>query len=165
MAAGLVVLGCGWIAQRHATAARRLRLPLVFASRDAARARDFARRYRAVAAHGGYAEAVRDDHADAVIVCTPHDRHLADVRLALDAGKHVLVEKPIARTLEEADEMIAAAVAAGRVRSEEHTSELQSLTNLVCRLLLEKTNNCRSALTAVPPASCSPWPRCSTSYS
>ena len=115
MAAGLVVLGCGWIAQRHATAARRLRLPLVFASRDAARARDFARRYRAVAAHGGYAEAVRDDHADAVIVCTPHDRHLADVRLALDAGKHVLVEKPIARTLEEADEMIAAAVAAGRV--------------------------------------------------
>src|SRR5262249_61879712 len=32
------------------------------------------------------------------------------------------------------------APAAGRRRSEEHTSELQSLTNLVCRLLLEKTN-------------------------
>src|SRR5258706_6793743 len=29
----------------------------------------------------------------------------------------------------------------GRTRSEEHTSELQSLTNLVCRLLLEKKNN------------------------
>src|SRR5258706_6997289 len=29
----------------------------------------------------------------------------------------------------------------GRLRSEEHTSELQSLTNLVCRLLLEKKNN------------------------
>jgi len=37
------------------------------------------------------------------------------VRLALDAGKHVLVEKPIARTLAETDEMIAAAGAAGRV--------------------------------------------------
>ena len=115
MTAGLVVLGCGWIAQRHAAAARRLRLPLVFASRDATRARDFARRYRAVAAHGDYGEAVSDDRADAVIVCTPHDRHLADVRLALDAGKHVLVEKPIARTLGETDEMIAAAAAAGRV--------------------------------------------------
>src|SRR5438046_7938043 len=34
----------------------------------------------------------------------------------------------------------------GRVRSEEHTSELQSLTNLVCRLLLEKKNNNRSNL-------------------
>ena len=115
MTAGLVVLGCGWIAQRHATAARRLRLPLVFASRDAARARAFARRYRAVAAYGDYGEAIGDEHADAVIVCTPHDRHLADVRLALDAGKHVLVEKPIARTLAETDEMIAAARAAGRV--------------------------------------------------
>lgn len=115
MASGLVVLGCGWIAQRHATAARRRRLPLVVASRDAARARAFARRYRAVAAYGDYAEAVRDERADAVIVCTPHDRHLIDVRLALDAGKHVLVEKPIARTLGESDEMIAAARAAGRI--------------------------------------------------
>src|SRR2546430_7189896 len=33
----------------------------------------------------------------------------------------------------------------GAVRSEEHTSELQSQSNLVCRLLLEKKNNCRSA--------------------
>src|SRR5258706_1438932 len=32
-------------------------------------------------------------------------------------------------------------------RSEEHTSELQSLTNLVCRLLLEKKNSCQSRLT------------------
>src|SRR5437867_787826 len=115
MTSGLVVLGCGWIAQRHAAAARRLRLPLVFASRDPARARTFARRYGFVAAYADYGDAVRDERADAVIVCTPHDRHLADVRLALDAGKHVLVEKPIARTLGETDEMIAAAAAAGRV--------------------------------------------------
>src|SRR5258706_8562955 len=35
-------------------------------------------------------------------------------------------------------------------RSEEHTSELQSLTNLVCRLLLEKKNNRPTALTGCP---------------
>ena len=115
MPSGLVVLGCGWIAQRHAAAARRLRLPLIFASRDVARARAFARRYRALAAYGNYAEAVRDPRADGVIVCTPHDRHAADVRLALDAGKHVLVEKPIARTLAEADDMIGAAESVRRV--------------------------------------------------
>jgi predicted dehydrogenase len=38
---------------------------------------------------------------------------VADTRLALEAGRHVLVEKPIARTLEEAEEMIAAAARAG----------------------------------------------------
>jgi len=113
-ARGLVLLGCGWIARRHAAAARRLGIPLVFASRDIGRARDFARHFRGVAAYGSYAEALRDPHASGAVVCTPHDRHLADVRLALDADKHVLVEKPISRTIEEADAMIEAASRAGR---------------------------------------------------
>src|SRR5688572_31206972 len=39
---------------------------------------------------------------------------------------------------------------AGRPRSEEHTSELQSQSNLVCRLLLEKKKNTRSDLTLAP---------------
>src|SRR5207302_213710 len=64
---------------------------------------------------GSYEEATRDPRAAGAIVCTPHDRHLADARLALDAGLHVLVEKPIAPTLEEADHMIAAARSAGRI--------------------------------------------------
>ena len=50
----LVVLGCGWIARRHAAAARRLRLPLIFASRDVARARAYAREFGGVGAYGGY---------------------------------------------------------------------------------------------------------------
>ncbi|HXG17084.1 MAG TPA: Gfo/Idh/MocA family oxidoreductase [Calidithermus sp.] len=115
MPTGLVILGCGWIALRHAAAARRLGLDLVFASRDLGRARAYARRFGARAAYGSYAEGVRDPRAAGVVVCTPHDRHLADARLALDAGRHVLVEKPIARTLEEADEMVEAARRAGRV--------------------------------------------------
>src|SRR5256885_8844413 len=40
-----------------------------------------------------------------------------------------------------------------RVRSEEHTSELQSPCNLVCRLLLEKKNNVTPGPSAAPPAS------------
>ena len=111
----LVVLGCGHIARRHAAAARRLGIPIVFGSRDAARARAYARTYRGIAAFGSYEEALADSRAGAVIVCTPHDRHLGDTLSALRAGKHVLVEKPIARTLEEADAMIDAARAADRV--------------------------------------------------
>src|SRR5438270_6511382 len=38
----------------------------------------------------------------------------------------------------------------GRVRSEEHTSELQSQSNLVCRLLLEKKNNKRKNIRLIP---------------
>jgi predicted dehydrogenase len=115
MATGLVILGCGWIALRHAAAARRLGWPLIFASRDPSRARAYARRFGGIAAYSAYEEALADPRGRAAVVCTPHDRHLPDTRLALEAGKHVLVEKPIARTLEEADAMIAAADKAGRV--------------------------------------------------
>jgi UDP-N-acetyl-2-amino-2-deoxyglucuronate dehydrogenase len=111
----LVIVGCGWIARRHAAAARTLGMPLVFASRDLARARAYAREFGAVAAYGAYDEALRHPDARGAVICTPHDRHLDDVLAALHAGCHVLVEKPIARTLDEADRMIAAAVRVGRV--------------------------------------------------
>jgi predicted dehydrogenase len=112
---GLVVFGCGWIARRHAVAARRLGVPLLVASRDLAKARAFAREFGAADAFGAYADAARDPRAEAVVICTPHDRHCADTLAALGAGLHVLVEKPIAPTIAEADRMIAAARDAGRV--------------------------------------------------
>src|SRR5204863_8001529 len=56
-----------------------------------------------------------DARARGAIVCTPHDRHVDDVMQALAADRHVLVEKPLARTLDEADRMIAASASAGRV--------------------------------------------------
>jgi predicted dehydrogenase len=111
----LVVLGCGWIARRHASAARRLHLPVIFASRDLARARAYAREFGGIAAYGDYTEALRDPRVQAAVVCTPHDRHLADVLAALAADRHVLVEKPLACALEDADHMIDAAARAGRV--------------------------------------------------
>jgi predicted dehydrogenase len=111
----LAILGCGRIARRHARAARRLRrqVSLAFASREPARARAYAREFGAVAAFGAYEDAVRDPRVAGVIICTPHDRHLPDALLALAHGRHVLMEKPIARTLDEADRMIDAARAAG----------------------------------------------------
>ena len=112
---GLLILGCGWIARRHAAAARRLRIPVIFASRDVERARRYAQAFRGVAAYGDYAEALADVRAAGVVICTPHDRHRADALEAFAAGKHVLLEKPLARTLDEGDAIIAAAGEAGRV--------------------------------------------------
>lgn len=110
----VVIVGCGRIARRHAAAGRRLGIPLIFASRDLARARAYAKAFRGVAAFGSYAEAFGDPRASGAIICTPHDRHVDDGLAALSAGKHVLVEKPIACTLEDADRMIAAAADSGR---------------------------------------------------
>src|SRR5947209_1455218 len=111
----LVIVGCGWIARRHARAAQRLGIPTIFVSRDAGKARAYAKEFRGVAAFESQAEALRDRRAAAVVVCTPHDRHLDDVLGALRAGKDVLVEKPITRTLDEADRMIEAAGTAGQI--------------------------------------------------
>lgn len=113
----IAILGCGWIARRHAAAARRLRpaVDLAFASRSGTRARAYAREFGGVAAFEGYEGAVRDPRVTAAIVCTPHDRHLGDTLQALGHDRHVLVEKPIARTLAEADQLIETARVRGRV--------------------------------------------------
>lgn len=56
-----------------------------------------------------YREALEDDHVDAVVVVTPTDYHRDIVVAAAEAGKHILCEKPMAMTVFECDEMIAAA--------------------------------------------------------
>ena len=57
---------------------------------------------------------------DAVIVATPTDTHAGLARAAIDAGLDAFVEKPIARTLDEARELVAAAADAGRVLQAGH---------------------------------------------
>ena len=59
--------------------------------------------------------AVGRDDVDAVIVSATNDTHTPIGTAALAAGKHVLVEKPLARTPEEATQLVAAAASAGRV--------------------------------------------------
>ena len=56
--------------------------------------------------YGSYAELVADPEVDVVYVATPHALHLADARLALEAGKHVLCEKPLTLDTVDAEEMV-----------------------------------------------------------
>jgi predicted dehydrogenase len=78
-------------------------------SRSAERARAFAEEHGAPAAHGSYEDLVADPGVDVVYVATPHALHLDNVRLALEAGKHVLCEKPLTLNASEAEEMVALA--------------------------------------------------------
>jgi predicted dehydrogenase len=84
-------------------------IDLYFASRDLARAQDYAVRFNGADAFGSYEQAVADTRVEAVYVCTPHHLHREHAALAFRAGKHVLVEKPIAGTMADSEAMIAAA--------------------------------------------------------
>ena len=115
MGLGLCVLGCGSFAAVFARAMAALggEVDLYFASRDLGRARDYAARFGGRGAFGSYEEAVSDLRVEAVYVCTPHHLHREHAALAFRAGKHVLVEKPIAGTLADAEAMILEGAAAG----------------------------------------------------
>ena len=74
--------------------------------RPAARARRGARRAGGRACYADYEAMLEAGDVDAVCVCVPHDLHLDVARAAVAAGAHLLMEKPIATTLADADEMI-----------------------------------------------------------
>lgn len=63
---------------------------------------------------------------DIVHICTPHDLHVTQAEAALQAGLHVLLEKPIATTLAEADRIIAAAEGAGKKVAISHNQLLSA---------------------------------------
>ena len=64
-------------------------------------------------AYADIAEMCADPAVEAVYIATPHQMHAEHVRIAAQAGKHVLVDKPLAVSMEDADTMVAAAHAAG----------------------------------------------------
>jgi predicted dehydrogenase len=91
------------------------------AARDEARARRFAARHGVPRVHRGYAELLADPEIDAVYNPLPNALHCEWTIRALEAGKHVLCEKPLAANADEARRMAEAASRAGRVLVEAST--------------------------------------------
>lgn len=108
------LLGAGWIASEMSQSLRDTPQEVVaVGSRDLSRAQDFVAEHAPGArAHGDYASLVADPDVDVVYVASPHSEHLEHALLAIAAGKHVLVEKPMAPTAAEARRIVAAARAA-----------------------------------------------------
>ena len=67
------------------------------------------------------AELIRDPEVDAVVIATPIFTHHPLARAALEAGKHVLIEKPLAPSVAHAEELAQLAARAGRVLMVDHT--------------------------------------------
>jgi len=85
------------------------------AARDPGRARAFARKHGIARALPDYAALVADPELDAVYVALPNALHAEWSIRALEAGKHVLCEKPLASNAEEAERMAEAAARSGRL--------------------------------------------------
>ena len=112
------VLVCGQIAQAaHLAACRKARTANLYAICDAAE--DLLERMAAVhqphVAYADYDAMLADRNVDAVIVAVADQFHVPLAMRALDVGKHVLVEKPMGTTVEEAEELAAAAARSDRV--------------------------------------------------
>jgi predicted dehydrogenase len=75
-------------------------------SRHQASADAFAAEFGIRTAHGSYESLVADPEVDVIYVSTPHPFHASNALLALNAGKHVLVEKPFALNAEQAREVV-----------------------------------------------------------
>jgi predicted dehydrogenase len=113
----LAFLGCGFITRVHSRHLRALRSLVVpsYASRDRTKAEDYRRRFGGVSSYGDYASAIADPSIDAVAIGVPPKHHLDLTLRALDAGKHVLVEKPAFLTMADYETAREARNRAGRV--------------------------------------------------
>ena len=110
------ILATGWIADLftkdliltgHAVTA--------VGSRSQANADRFAKALGIPTAHGSYEALVADPNVDIIYIATPHPQHISAAKLALNAGKHILVEKAFTLNAAEAAEIVALAQAKGLV--------------------------------------------------
>src|SRR5881397_4027170 len=83
-------------------------------SRSAQPAAEFAGQFGVLKSYPTYEQVIKDPQVDAVYVSLPNSMHCEWTVRALEAGKHVLCEKPLASTEAEAKEMFAAARASGK---------------------------------------------------
>jgi len=109
------LIGAGFIAELHATALTGVRNAelVAIASGHGERARELAGRFGIPHVEPNWEALLERDDIDVVTLAVPNDLHAALCIAAAGRGKHVIVEKPLCRTLDEADAMIAACRDAG----------------------------------------------------
>jgi len=103
-------LSAGWIASEVAADFQIAGLKIAaVGARDLAKAHEFADKFGIPSRHQGYENLVNDPDVDIVYISTIHPLHKRDAILALNAGKHILLEKPFTINADEANEIYALA--------------------------------------------------------
>jgi predicted dehydrogenase len=110
------------------------------ASRDLKKAKKYARKNNIPHYYGSYEELLASPEIDAVYISLPHHLHKEWSIKALNAGKHVLCEKPFALTVEDVDEMFAAATANNKILQEAfmylHHPQMKILSDLLAEKVI-----------------------------
>jgi predicted dehydrogenase len=137
MSIRLAVVGCGAISHWHLDAIERSGVDITVTAAvdpDPASARRIADR-TAAAAYASLADALGGGGFDAALIAVPHHLHEPLAIEALGAGLHVLLEKPLAPTLDASDRILAAAAAAGTVfmvaENAQYWPEVRTVRDLV----------------------------------
>ncbi|MCL1899651.1 MAG: Gfo/Idh/MocA family oxidoreductase [Promicromonosporaceae bacterium] len=99
------------------------------------RAQGFAARYGLPRAYGSYEQLLADEEVQAVYVASPHSHHFAQAKAALEAGKHVLVEKSFTTSAAQARELAGLAAAGGLTLMEAMWTRFLPRTDVVRQLL------------------------------
>ena len=110
-------LGCGFITNVHSRNLRALKRDVVssYASRDLKKAEEYCRKHGGVSSFADYRAAIADPKIDAVVIAVPPRFHLDLTLQALEAGKHVLIEKPALLRIEDYETVCRARDRANRV--------------------------------------------------
>lgn len=104
-------------------------------SRSSERSSEFARRFGILKSYGSYEQLLSEDEIDIVYIASPHSHHYAIALTALEAGKHVLIEKPIATSAQEARQIRDAASSAGLFAMEAMHTRFHPKTRVLDQLL------------------------------
>jgi predicted dehydrogenase len=105
------IFGTGFMGRVHLEAVRRLEFveAVAIAGRNVEAARRLGAGFSIPTMTTDYREVLRDPAIDAVHICTPNAQHFPMAKDALQAGKHVLCEKPLATSVEEGEQLVALA--------------------------------------------------------
>jgi predicted dehydrogenase len=118
------IVGTGFMGRVHLEAVRRVEFveAVAVVGRNAEAAERLGQGFSIPTITSDYHDVLRDPAIDAVHICTPNAQHFPMAKEALQAGKHVICEKPLATNVEEGEELVALA-------------ERQGLRNCVCHNL------------------------------
>ena len=106
------ILGTGFMGRVHLEAVRRLEFveAAAIAGRNLEAAQRLGTGFSVATITTDYRDILRDPTIDAVHICTPNAQHFLMAKDALQAGKHVLCEKPLALSVEQAGELVSLAM-------------------------------------------------------
>ena len=118
------IIGTGFMGRVHLEAVRRVEYveTVAIVGRNADAARRLGAGFSIPTITSDYHDVLRDSTIDAVHICTPNAQHFPMAKEALEAGKHVICEKPLATSVEQGEELVA-------------LSERRGVRNCVCHNL------------------------------